>query len=233
MSIVLRIITIVLIATVTLVHAESHAPHKQVPHAHVGHGSHGMAVFGGRQALYASHLPMFRAPHAAQVVLQIRLSDAELDQSLRQRLSETPELWTLAPSERFDLSAFANISSAHPFHASFSQGHFERGGKIEIKKAQVIVERVIYFQSLSEDMRKSSVQRYQMIGKGCEQFAFKHITQRPDFDLISKLPGCAKRARLLTLQKSDLAPPTPQEWQRLLLDRQVPTHIYFETSDLQ
>lgn len=68
----------------------------------VGYGSHGMAVFGGRDGLYASHLPMFHAPHDAQVLLRFRLADASVDASLRARLALRPQLWTLDP-ESFDL----------------------------------------------------------------------------------------------------------------------------------
>ena len=38
-------------------------------------GGHGMAVFGGRVGLYASHLPMFHTPHDSQIVLRFRLAD--------------------------------------------------------------------------------------------------------------------------------------------------------------
>lgn len=37
----------------------------------VTHGTHGMALFGGKDALYTSHLPMFHAPHDYQLVLQV------------------------------------------------------------------------------------------------------------------------------------------------------------------
>jgi hypothetical protein len=232
MKILLMIITILLSTVFDFAHGASDAQTK-TQHAHAGHGSHGMAVFGGRRALYASHLPMFHTPHAAQVMMQIRLGDAEQDQWLRARLSEKPELWTLAPTELFDLSAFADTRSAHPFNASFSRGHFERGGKTEIKTAQVIVERVIFFQTLSATVSSASTQRYQVIGDGCEQFAFKHIIQRPDFDFISKLPGCKKYAELLSLDKPGLTPPTSLEWHGLLGNKQTPTLIYFEAGDLQ
>lgn len=50
-------------------------------------GGHGMAVFGGREGLYASHLPMFHAPHDTQLLLRFHLADAAADRALRERLA--------------------------------------------------------------------------------------------------------------------------------------------------
>ncbi|WP_373990514.1 hypothetical protein [Duganella sp. BuS-21] len=45
----------------------------------VTHGEHGMVLFGGKKGLYASHLPMFHAPHDYQVILQLHVADAATD----------------------------------------------------------------------------------------------------------------------------------------------------------
>lgn len=74
-------------------------------------GTHGMVLFGGREALYASHLPLFRAPHDHQVVLQVRLADPALDRTLRERLDGKTALWTIEP-ERLALSSSACWSIA-------------------------------------------------------------------------------------------------------------------------
>lgn len=66
------------------------------------YGEHGMALFGGKDGLYASHLPMFHAPHDYQVVLQLHVADARLDAALKRRLDGKTALWTVAP-EKFDL----------------------------------------------------------------------------------------------------------------------------------
>jgi hypothetical protein len=93
------------------------------------YGEHGMALFGGKEGLYASHLPMFHAPHDYQVILQVHVADAATDAALRQRLDGETTLWTVAP-EKFELSRLAP-SAAVPlrqFKADLVQGHFEQRG---------------------------------------------------------------------------------------------------------
>jgi hypothetical protein len=46
-----------------------------LPALDASYGVHGMALFGGKDALFASHLPMFHAPHNQQVILQIEIHD--------------------------------------------------------------------------------------------------------------------------------------------------------------
>ena len=75
-------------------------------------GSHGMALFGGKEALYASHLPMFHAPHDYQVVLQVHIADPKLDAALRQRLDGKTALWTIDPGKIRTRPALADGRSA-------------------------------------------------------------------------------------------------------------------------
>ena len=39
------------------------------------HAVHGMIVFGGAGATYLTHIPMFRPPHDAQLVLEVARTD--------------------------------------------------------------------------------------------------------------------------------------------------------------
>ena len=50
----------------------SHA-HEHSAHTHVPAAVHGMAMFGDK-SIYLSHMPMFAAPHNAQVILEVSLS---------------------------------------------------------------------------------------------------------------------------------------------------------------
>ena len=155
-----------------------------------GYGSHGMAVFGGRDGLYASHLPMFHAPHDAQVLLRFHLADANVDASLRARLALRPQLWTLDP-ESFDLHRL-QPGSAEPlrkFSARFVQGHFERGGAERFDGQTVVIDEVLLFKPLDfksadEGTVPHSAGRYLLLGSGREYFAVKEIDRRPDFDAI-------------------------------------------------
>ena len=51
------------------------------------HGQHGMALFGGKEGLYASHLPLFHAPHDHQVILRVHVADPTTDAALRVALA--------------------------------------------------------------------------------------------------------------------------------------------------
>lgn len=150
-------------------------------------GLHGMVLFGGKQGLYASHLPMFHAPHDYQVVLQVRLADPALDARLRQQLDGHTALWTLEP-ERFEL---ARLLPAAPmplrqFRATVVRGHFEKDGKAEpgYGAAAIIVERVLLMRQLSPLPAVQASARYLQVGDGTQRFLVKRIDSRPDFEHI-------------------------------------------------
>lgn len=194
-------------------------------------GGHGMAVFGGREALYASHLPMFHAPHDSQIVLRFHLADAAADRALREELAARPRLWTFDP-ETFDL---LRLNPAHPqplreFKARFFSGHFERGGKPQAGEQQVVVDEVLLFRRLDPAPRELPVGSYRLIGKGSEWFAFKVIDRRPDFDHIVRVesPGVT---RDVTVPLQGLGRPRV-EVLHAFRARRV-TELYFETGDLR
>lgn len=196
-------------------------------------GGHGMAVFGGREGLYASHLPMFHAPHDSQIVLRFHLADAAADLALRETLAAQPRLWTLDP-ETFDL---LRLSPAHPqplreFTAHFFSGHFERGGQPQAGEQRVVVDEVLLFRRLDPAPRAGSAGRYRLVGKGSEWFAFKVIDRRPDFDHIVRVesPGVM---RDVTVPLQGLTRGRPSvELLQAFRARRV-TELYFETGDLR
>ena len=220
----------------------------------VGYGSHGMAVFGGRDGLYASHLSMFHAPHDAQVLLRFHLADASVDASLRARLALRPQLWTLDP-ESFDLHRLqpGNAEPLKQFGARFVQGHFERGGEERFAGQTVVIDEVLLFKSLdfkpaSEGTVPHSAGRYLLLGSGREYFAVKEIDRRPDFDAIvamkprpsSKRPVGEYTTTIhrFTLPTDDLEAPTRPALQAALQGwvgrtLQVGKTLYFETDDLK
>lgn len=170
-----RIITGALLALCTLpLHA-----------ADATYGSHGMALFGGQQGLYASHLPMFHAPHDYQVILQVHIADPAIDAALRKRLDGKDALWTIDP-EKFELSALAPGARAprREFSADLVQGHFERGGSAQYKAAKVVIDKVLVFRQLDDKPRDARFSRYMQVGSGTQRFLVKQIDTRPDFDHI-------------------------------------------------
>lgn len=194
-------------------------------------GGHGMAVFGGREGLYASHLPMFHAPHDSQVLLRLHLADAAADRVLRETLAREPKLWTFDP-EPFDLLRFApgHARPLREFQARFFEGHFERGGRPQHAGQRVVVDEVLLFRRLSPAPRESATGRYRLIGRGSEWFAIKLIDRRPDFDHILRLDAPRVRGEA-TVALQGLARPDAAVQQafgaRGLVD------LYFETDDLR
>ncbi len=220
----------------------------------IGYGSHGMAVFGGRDGLYASHLPMFHAPHDTQVLLRFHLADRRVDASLRARLALRPQLWTLDP-EHFDLHRLqpGHAQPLKQFTARFVQGHFERGGVQRFAQQTVVVDEVLFFKPLvykpsTDGVVAPSAGRYLLLGSGREFFAVKEIDRRPDFDTIwamKPLPLSPRPvgAHITTIQTfvlptNDLQEPKRAALQAALQDQagatlKVGKSLYFETEDLK
>ncbi|MFG6430308.1 hypothetical protein [Roseateles sp. LYH14W] len=200
-------------------------------HAETAIGGHGMAVFGGREGLYASHLPMFHTPHDSQILLRFHLADASADKALRETLAREPRLWTFDP-ETIDLLRLGagHAQPLREFKARFFEGHFERGGKPQAGEQRVVFDEVLLFRRLKTAPREASTGRYRLIGKGSEWFAFKTIDRRPDFDHIVRLDAPQVRGEvdvpLQGLARPDAA--VQRAFQATGL-----TGIYFETDDLR
>ena len=201
------------------------------------YGEHGMALFGGRQGLYASHLPMFHAPHDYQVILQVHLADAATDAALRRRLDGKTALWTVAP-ERFELSRLAPSAAAplRRFKADLVQGHFEQGGKTQFAAATVVVDKVLMFRQLSPAPKNSAGASYLQIGGGTQRYLVKQIDSRPDFDhIVSYAAAGGASTAAITLDKQALQQP---EAAALAAALHVPASairgtVYFYTDDLK
>ena len=200
-------------------------------------GTHGMALFGGQEGLYASHLPMFHAPHDFQVILQIHLADPAADAALRKRLDGKDALWTIDP-EKFELSGLAPEAKAprKDFRADIVQGHFERGGSTRYKGAKVIVDKVLVFRQLDGKPRDASVARYMQVGGGSQRFLVKEIDTRPDFDhLVSDhaVPGAPGAS--VQVRKWGMTAPGKDALAMALKANlaSIGGTIYFETGDLK
>jgi hypothetical protein len=205
--------------------------------ADVTYGEHGMALFGGKDGLYASHLPMFHAPHDYQVILQVHVADAATDAALRKRLDGKTALWTIAP-EKFELSRLAPQapSPLRQFKADLVSGHFEQGGKTQYTASTIVVDKVLMFHKLSPEQRASSTSTYLQIGSGKQRYLVKQIDSRPDYDHILSYraaPGAATDS--ITVIKQALREPTPAELATALHTRcdAIKGTVYFYTDDLK
>jgi hypothetical protein len=199
--------------------------------AEAAFGGHGMAVFGGREGLYASHLPMFHAPHDSQVLLRFHLADAAADQALREALARAPRLWTFDP-EPFDLLRLGpgHVQPLRAFQARFFDGHFERGGKPQAGEQRVVVDEVLLFRRLNPAPREAATGRYRLVGQGSEWFAVKTIDRRPDFDHIVRLHAPQARGES-EVPLRGVARPNAAVQRAFKASRA--TEIYFETDDLR
>jgi hypothetical protein len=203
--------------------------------ANLTYGEHGMALFGGKDGLYAAHLPMFHAPHDYQVILKLRLADQAQDRQLRARLDGKTALWTLAP-EKFEIDRLAP-GAVHPlanFKADLVLGHFEQGGKTQYAGAGVVVEQVLLFRQLSTAAAQAPTARYIQLGTGERRYLVKLIDSRPDFDHIVAI----RAPRTASLQpidvpKQGLAATPAAALQRALPGAAVTGTIYFSSEDLK
>jgi hypothetical protein len=59
-------------------------------------------------------------------------------------------------------------------------GHFERGGTMRMRQAELLVERVVLYRTLTGEPVQQAVAHYQPVGR----FLVKLIDSRPDFDHI-------------------------------------------------
>lgn len=187
-------------------------------------GVHGMVLFGGKDGLYASHLPMFHQPHDVQVVLRVRFTDPGLDSAIRARLEGRTALWTLEP-ERFALQRLAP-GAPHPleqFSANVVEGHFEQGGAQRYLGARLAVEQVVLFRPLDPAPSTATVSRYLPVGR----FMVKLIDSRPDFDHIVLLKNPVRDAISVARTGTDENLP--------LLDARAPAvgTVYYCADDLR
>ena len=196
------------------------------------YGVHGMALFGGKDALFASHLPMFHAPHNQQVILQIEILDPAIQHSVRMELERQPELWTLNP-EPFALNAlWQNDTPLREFDAQLFQGHFERGGSSRFKGVKVRVVRVVFHAPLAANAKaRMGAATYQAIHAGTTSFLFKHITARPDFDHIVKLANTLATDTLQITSTADLT--ASDAALKQALGAQYVRSIYLDDADLK
>ncbi|MES2162166.1 MAG: hypothetical protein V4476_13495 [Pseudomonadota bacterium] len=205
--------------------------------ADASYGEHGMALFGGKEGLYASHLPMFHAPHDYQVILQVHVADPATDATLRRRLDGKTALWTIAP-EKFELSRLAPASAAplRQFKADLVLGHFEQGGKKQFTGSTVVVDKVLMYRQLSSARKTSADASYVQIGSDKQRYLVKQIDSRPDFDhIVSYAAAGGASTATITLNKQALQQPNAQALATALhvSTSAIRGTVYFYTDDLK
>ncbi len=171
-------------------------------------GTHGMVLFGGADGLYASHLPMYHAPHDYQVVLRLRMADAAQDAQLRARLQERVALWTLDP-QKFAIDRLAPdaATALNTFKAGVVLGHFEQDGVTQHAAADFVIEEVLHYRQLPMQPGVASKANYLQFGKAQRRYLVKLIESRPDFDhifIVDSRPGQGKMLGTVYYNTDDL-----------------------------
>jgi len=206
-------------------------------------GEHGMLLFGGRDGLFLSHLPMFHRPHDTQVVLQVHLADGRHEEELRRELAARPRLWTVVP-ERFELDRLAPGASQplRSFHADVVRGHFERGGKTVHANDEFIVDRVVFDHRLTPTAGPGPALVYRVVDAGPaarEHFLVHWIATRPDADHVVRVLTRGRTALppQVELARGQALAATPEALQHALGQAggsaRVDRTIYLETGDLE
>lgn len=160
-------------------HSSSGAP----PASHAAHrmGTHGMVLFGQGEALYASHIPMYRRPHDVQLLLAVAVEHPELPAGR----DFSDGTYTLEP-ERFDLDALM-AGTLKSFRATVFQGNFEGGGTPVYRDATVRVGRVVHVEPLSAEAPAQAEPSYWVLGEGRAAYLVHALSRAPDFDQVVKV----------------------------------------------
>ena len=153
-------------------------------------GTHNMFAFG-RETLFLSHLPMFMAPHDAQLILEVALEEdaggSLLEVWSRERESHPDQrVYTMMP-QRFALSTLytPDPPDRRSFRAKFFRGHLEHGGEVipELGNIVVRVTDVVYARQFDRGGKPDDL-TYLLFGRGGELFLAHVISEPPDFDQI-------------------------------------------------
>ncbi|NKF48980.1 hypothetical protein G3R49_00125 [Shewanella sp. WXL01] len=228
----------------------SHQQHSQHQHLENKHemptsmGLHGMLLFANDAGIYASHLPMFHAPHNAQVVFKLSFTDNGLNQQLHKQLAQTNQVWTIVP-QKFDLARLTP-NSAEPMTQltlDVVQGHFERGGNKQHSQVTATIDNMLLFNVLDMTQGKPKPTRanYIAIGNNADASSFfyiKHLQSRPDADQLVRVSsnGAELPAKIsINLSKEQLHA-SAEELQQALTNTNNTVNIepiYLELNELR
>lgn len=146
---------------------------------------HGMLIFG-TGPIYLSHLPMFRAPHDLQLIIEVEFSGADNPREtyVSDRARSSEKVYTWVP-KRFVLPDLLDSSAGPPsMQGKIFRGHFEREGVPITGDVRGVVRRVIHSHRLSAEGPRDSQLKYVVFGSAPKTFAAHRISGPPDFDQV-------------------------------------------------
>ncbi|MEZ9200473.1 hypothetical protein [Shewanella sp. 10N.286.54.B9] len=210
------------------------------------YGTHGMILFGGKDALFASHLPMYHPPHNVQMIIQFHFKDLETDNIVKQQLEQlalTPsQLWTIVP-EPFDLMRLQSAKSKQSsplteFRVDVVKGHFERGGSSQFNGQSIVIEKVLFFKILDMEKGLTKAENTQYISvsanqNSANQFLIKQLGKRPEADHLVRVVNHALPVMVTVKQATSVSPSISALASALSTDSENLIEIYLETKELE
>ncbi len=185
-------------------------------------GEHGMVLVSHSSSIYASHLPLYHAPHNVQLIYKIDTKALPLLQLVRDA-----ELVTIKPKP-FNLQRLMR-GEQMTIIADVYSGHFERDGILVYENMPLNFAKQLYVRELTEPKPSSNQQEYDMIElKGNNRIYVHRIQQAPSYDHLIHIDleaGC------LTQFKTSSAVPKSTELQYKFLNCGTMKPLYYETQD--
>jgi hypothetical protein len=198
----MRIIHLIVMSFFTFVNAQEHHEIQSQDKP----STHGMLIFGTEKT-YASHLPMFHAPHNYQIILELELDPATKKLFIADQKRNTEyTTYTIEP-EKFVLPEM--MQNPKSFKANVYRGHFERGGIKIAADIHVSIKKIIYYTKFKTDEVRAIKTNFILFGNPKEQFIAHQITNKPDFDQIIQVKTTTnltlenKNYELVTLNKTE------------------------------
>jgi hypothetical protein len=149
-------------------------------------GTHGMTLFGGAEKLYVSHIPLYQAPHAKQLILEVAIA------------SGVPANAANGPSQ-FETQFATNNFTVEPAKMSLADlaagrltrftgtiyfGNFEAGGKPLYPNVTFDVKRVVFDRALSNATPRSATLDYVAVGTPKHAYLVHVVDAAPSFDNV-------------------------------------------------
>ncbi|MEP1445312.1 MAG: hypothetical protein ABJK37_04240 [Paraglaciecola sp.] len=177
----LYVLLVVLITLPVNAHEHRSALQDSLEHGYVG--IHGMVLFNKGTTLYASHLPLYRKPHNAQIIYQI-----ETQYSPLVNLVKSAEMVTIKP-ELFNLQRLIR-GEAMSINVDVYNGHFERGGSLNFENIEITLGKQVYLRMLKDFPLASLKKQYDIVAlDNGSSLVIHQIQIAPSFDHILMMSG--------------------------------------------
>lgn len=207
--------------------------HEHGEHSRVG--MHGMVMITDGVELYASHLPLYSAPHDYQIIYRVetKYKTQVIERLTRARLepSFSNNMVTLLPAV-FDLNDLINAGSFE-ISTKLFLGHFERGGKLWLEDQNLKFVRQVYIRSLANlkvaDQGEINWNALNMTPKQARNIYVYNIQSPPSFDAIVLADSCPAQNSKLSLTHGVVA--TVEQLKEAFAICQSSQILYLETRD--